>query len=963
MKKLLALLLLLILPVSLQAALTDIKFGQYQIADTQWNTTACLTTTTCQIYRKDPGIAYKIPYTIGRLVWATDDYIQLELSGDSNYPYIARQYSSNGSLKETMGTGKIINMGVDYFFFVGNDNNTGTLFSGSSGMDTTDGVTWTGTLNPTEQEADTYADNNYSTEPLAPGESAPSFQCDAIVDIWYANDESGSVSAAEFTKARDFIYQVTDGFYHNSVNGAQSGLVGWAYGAKPINVVMPITQDFSDPDDSGLATTGTTVDGDGLGVREAYTVKVDNSGGTHLANATQGLADLINAGNGRRTGVPQVAVFLTDAPSYQINNVSSNGGGTAWEAAAANLRAAGPDGVRIVLVLLAEAADAYSNNAASKATIEAVIDSTGFIIQTSDYASVADEANGYIDQVVNGTCGAATFPASDDYSDAPADGLVAPNGTNTTAYGEASHSITSDLQLGATVTPDTESVLAADDASDDAITSFPPLSDLDRTYSVNTLATNQTGSTARMIAWIDFDGNGTFDPDEAAIRSIPTGTANGTVTLNWSNIPLDIQTGSTYMRLRLTTESINNREPDGTKSNGEVEDYAITITSSGATVSGRVYIDTNSNAVNDSGENGIGNTVVILHDTATNTCRSVRTTGSGNYYFSGVSNGGYNLYQAHGETTPTPQTCGPSFANNPPGYVSTTADTFSVMVTGSTLANQNFGEVAGTTNSTSVNPGAGITFAPNHQSEVLPGNVVFYSHVFTSEASGGVRFTTAGVTTIQGWTHILYRDADCNGTLNDSEGSTSVSGINFGSGPGTQLCIINKVYAPANVPAQDQYLVTTIATFTYTSGQGGAASPITLQVTDLTTAGQSLTPATQSTPAIGESRLVLTKKVINLDQAGAVEVATLNQAKPGDLLQYRIYYRNTGIGPITDLEINDNVPEYTVLESNTALCNTPPTGMICTPNINAETLNWQFTGDPLVGGAGGYVSYEVRVNY
>ena len=66
---------------------------------------------------------------------------------------------------------------------------------------------------------------------------------------------------------------------------------------------------------------------------------------------------------------------------------------------------------------------------------------------------------------------------------------------------------------------------------------------------------------------------------------------------------------------------------------------------------------------------------------------------------------------------------------------------------------------------------------------------------------------------------------------------------------------------------------------------------------------------------------------------------------------------------LSDLEINDNVPEYTVLESNTALCNTPPTGMICTPNINAETLNWQFTGDPLVGGAGGYVSYEVRVNY
>jgi hypothetical protein len=156
------------------AALSDIQFGQYQIADSQWNVSACLYTTTCEIYSKQPGTAYKIPWYNGQVQWAAGDYVKLELSGDPNYPYVARQYSSTGVLKETLGTGKIVNMGPDYFFFVGNDDNTGQLFSGSSGMSDTSGVTWTGTLNPTIAQADAYADQNYSTTPLSPGQTATS---------------------------------------------------------------------------------------------------------------------------------------------------------------------------------------------------------------------------------------------------------------------------------------------------------------------------------------------------------------------------------------------------------------------------------------------------------------------------------------------------------------------------------------------------------------------------------------------------------------------------------------------------------------------------------------------------------------------------------------------------------------------------------------------------------------------
>ena len=60
----------------------------------------------------------------------------------------------------------------DFFFFVGNDNNTGQLFSMTSGMNTTSGVTWTGTLNPSITQVDTLAATYGSTTPLAAGQTA-----------------------------------------------------------------------------------------------------------------------------------------------------------------------------------------------------------------------------------------------------------------------------------------------------------------------------------------------------------------------------------------------------------------------------------------------------------------------------------------------------------------------------------------------------------------------------------------------------------------------------------------------------------------------------------------------------------------------------------------------------------------------------------------------------------------------
>jgi uncharacterized repeat protein (TIGR01451 family) len=95
---------------------------------------------------------------------------------------------------------------------------------------------------------------------------------------------------------------------------------------------------------------------------------------------------------------------------------------------------------------------------------------------------------------------------------------------------------------------------------------------------------------------------------------------------------------------------------------------------------------------------------------------------------------------------------------------------------------------------------------------------------------------------------------------------------------------------------------------------------------------------------------------------GTDPTETVNQADPGDVLIYRIYYSNTGTGPLTELQINDRTPAYTSLEANSATCVLPiPSGMNCVPVESFDAVRWDFTG-PLLGGHSGSVSYEVRID-
>lgn len=478
-------------------------------------------------------------------------------------------------------------------------------------------------------------------------------------------------------------------------------------------------------------------------------------------------------------------------------------------------------------------------------------------------------------------------------------------------------------------------------SDEDGVSVLESLSDTDRSYKVDIITTNNTGNTAKLIAWIDFDGNGTFDADEVAVRQVPTGINSSPTTLNWLNIPSDIQMGDSYLRIRLSTEPISSIESGGAKWDGEVEDYPLTISSS-AIVSGRVYNDVNSNAAIDAGETGINGTIVVLRDFFSGTCRSIKTDGAGSYYFSKVFDGSYELYQAHGETTPIPQNCGGTFVKNPTGFQSTTPNLLAITVASIDLTDQDFGEVAT----------QGITFEPDHQSEVLPGEVKLYTHAFSTTAEGSVSFTSSGSGNVASdWSSTLYNDSNCDGTLSDGETTSSINSVNLTIIAEERLCIINKVSAPTNAPNQDSYVAKVTANFIYS---GGNVPDISLQVTDLTVVGQSLTTPT------GQSGLKLTKTVENLTQATA-ETETTNQAAIGDVIKYRIYYQNTGAEVISDISIKDTVPDFTSLVIGSMACDITPTPLICSPNINVDALDWTLTGS-LAASASGYVSYEVSLD-
>jgi len=347
--------------------------------------------------------------------------------------------------------------------------------------------------------------------------------------------------------------------------------------------------------------------------------------------------------------------------------------------------------------------------------------------------------------------------------------------------------------------------------------------------------------------------------------------------------------------------------------------------------------------VNDANEKGVSGLPVVIINVDNNTCMSTKTDADGHYRFFPVIPGNYRIYEASLETIPVPNNCNITGAKDPAGYRSTTDNVLAQFsVVDAEVTGKDFGDVKSP------------LFSPDHSGTVQPGNTVFYTHKFVPKSTGTVTFTSGntGVVTA-GWSNVIYQDTDCNGKLNGAEGNAPVA-ANLATIAGQEICLLNKVYAPAGAATGETFVNEISASFNFNNN--ALAGSTILKVTDIS-------EVSTNNSISGSSKLELRKTVENITQA-IPETETQNQAKPGDVLKYRIYYSNTGTGPITDLKINDMVPEFTTLNAIDA-CNValPDSLTDCVGTESGGQIEWTFGGvDKLDGGAQGVVSYTVKID-
>ncbi|MES2431950.1 MAG: GEVED domain-containing protein [Bacteroidota bacterium] len=163
------------------------------------------------------------------------------------------------------------------------------------------------------------------------------------------------------------------------------------------------------------------------------------------------------------------------------------------------------------------------------------------------------------------------------------------NGASHEIYNYIPEGQNSTLTLGSGVNfePTGNATPAANSDSDDGVASVALFDCATSNYSTTVSLLNNTGSSANLYAWVDFNQNGEFETGEVQTVTVPSSPTQQIIVLNWSGIVVPIDCGiigTSYMRLRLTfddltddiSSAVDERSFGGARG-GEVEDYKIVM--------------------------------------------------------------------------------------------------------------------------------------------------------------------------------------------------------------------------------------------------------------------------------------------------------------------------------------------------------------------------------------------------
>ena len=86
---------------------------------------------------------------------------------------------------------------------------------------------------------------------------------------------------------------------------------------------------------------------------------------------------------------------------------------------------------------------------------------------------------------------------------------------------------------------------------------------------------NNTGATAYLAGWLDYDADGVFEASEGVVVTVPSSASPQTISLGWAGITVAIGTPNSFLRVRLYSGVLTTSNATGWLTDGETEDYPV----------------------------------------------------------------------------------------------------------------------------------------------------------------------------------------------------------------------------------------------------------------------------------------------------------------------------------------------------------------------------------------------------
>ncbi|WP_417525656.1 beta strand repeat-containing protein [Marinovum sp.] len=225
----------------------------------------------------------------------------------------------------------------------------------------------------------------------------------------------------------------------------------------------------------------------------------------------------------------------------------------------------------------------------------------------------------------------------------------------------------------------------------------------------------------------------------------------------------------------------------------------------------------------------------------------------------------------------------------------------------------------------------------DRQVAVQSGGRIDIGHRFIATSDMSVAFALANlVESTPGIAQVtLWRDLGCDFTLSPEDSALDAP---VAAQAGEVICVLAAVQTSTSTPAGSSvsFDLTALATFTGT--------PVTSELAN-----------TDDVTIDGANALELDKQVCNLTQGPCdlsvgTGFSTQNTGGAGDVLIYRIGFRNSGSAPISAISVGDTTPAYTSLTATAPGVVTSPGAFPCTfatspaPGGYQGGLEWRCSG-------------------